>query len=245
VTATATPRVCGGGFTFQTFACSQMAGGSDAGTCARGFGILPAQVFFQPYRPGTVYTATGRGCASAGNPPQTSCQQSGPLTATLGTPTTKYSVTNNACVNVTLTAGQSCTVEFAFTPTASGSVPVSVDPPVGGLPPPDPRSRPAAQPHLPGSVSVVRRGTPAHEAGLNVDDEILAIDDLRVRADGLVARMDQYKVGDRIRLLVARRDRLVTLDVTLAAEPGRPWRLQPAPDQTAEQKARLEAWLGR
>ena len=94
-------------------------------------------------------------------------------------------------------------------------------------------------------VSLVRRGTPAHQAGVNVDDEILAIDDLRVRADGLVARMDQYKVGDRIRLLVARRDRLVTLDVTLAPEPGRPWRLQPTPDATAEQKARLEAWLGR
>ena len=94
-------------------------------------------------------------------------------------------------------------------------------------------------------VSVVRRGTPAHEAGVNVDDEILAIDDLRVRADGLVARMDQYKVGDKVRLLVARRDRLVTLDVTLTAEPGRPWRLQPAPDQTTEQKARLEAWIGR
>lgn len=29
-------------------------------------------------------------------------------------------------------------------------------------------------------VSVVRRGTPAHDAGLNVDDEILAVDDLRV-----------------------------------------------------------------
>ena len=57
--------------------------------------------------------------------------------------------------------------------------------------------------------------------------------------------MDQYKVGDTIRLLVARRDRLVTLDVTLTAEPGRPWRLQPAPDQTTEQKSRLEAWIGR
>ncbi len=44
-------------------------------------------------------------------------------------------------------------------------------------------------------VTVVRRGTPAHTAGLNVDDEILAIDDLRVRADGLVARMDQYQRG--------------------------------------------------
>ncbi|KMO71005.1 hypothetical protein EV589_3934 [Mycobacterium sp. BK558] len=83
VTATVTPRACDGAVTFQTVACIQMAGGTDAGICARGAGILPAQVFFQPYRPGTVYTSTGRGCASAGNPPQTSCQESGPLTATL------------------------------------------------------------------------------------------------------------------------------------------------------------------
>jgi predicted metalloprotease with PDZ domain len=94
-------------------------------------------------------------------------------------------------------------------------------------------------------VSQVRRGTPAFDAGVNVDDEILAIDDVRVRADGLAARMDQYRVGDRVRLLVARRDRLTGLDVTLAADPGRPWRLQVQPQQTAEQKARLEAWLGR
>ena len=42
-------------------------------------------------------------------------------------------------------------------------------------------------------VTVVRRGTPAHAAGVNTDDEILAVDDVRVRADGLVARMDQYQ----------------------------------------------------
>ncbi len=94
-------------------------------------------------------------------------------------------------------------------------------------------------------VTAVRRGTPAHAAGVNTDDEILAVDDVRVRADGLTARMDQYQAGDTVRLLVARRDRLVTLDVTLAPEPGRPWRLQPRPDASAEQKARLSAWLGQ
>jgi len=52
-------------------------------------------------------------------------------------------------------------------------------------------------------------------------------------------------VGNRTGRRVGRGDRLARLDGTLAAEPGRPWRLQPAPDQTAEQKARLEAWLGR
>src|SRR6185503_9842713 len=47
-------------------------------------------------------------------------------------------------------------------------------------------------------ITSVRRDTPAITAGLNVDDEIIAIDDVRVRADGLAARLDQYKPGDKI-----------------------------------------------
>ena len=34
-------------------------------------------------------------------------------------------------------------------------------------------------------------------AGINVDDEILAIDDFRVRADQLATRLEQYKPGDK------------------------------------------------
>ena len=93
-------------------------------------------------------------------------------------------------------------------------------------------------------VSQVRRETPVHAAGLNVDDEILAIDDVRVRADGLAGRLDQYRPGDTVVVLVARRDRLMRLDVTLGAEPGRAWRLEPAPNATDEQKRRLSAWIG-
>lgn len=93
-------------------------------------------------------------------------------------------------------------------------------------------------------VSQVRRETPVHGANLNVDDEILAIDDVRVRADGLVGRLDQYRPGDKVSVLVARRDRLIRLEVTLGAEPGRVWRLEPAPNATDEQKKRLSAWLG-
>jgi predicted metalloprotease with PDZ domain len=92
-------------------------------------------------------------------------------------------------------------------------------------------------------ITSVRRGTPAIAAGLNVDDEILAIDDVRVRADGLAARLAQYQPGDRIAVLVARRDRLMRIDVTLGADPGRPWRLEPQPNATAEQTARLHALL--
>ena len=93
-------------------------------------------------------------------------------------------------------------------------------------------------------ITSVRRGTAGLEAGLNVDDEIIAIDDVRVRAgDGLAARLAQYRPGDKIALLVARRDRLMTINVTLGADPGRPFRLEQAPNATDEQKARFETLM--
>ena len=89
-------------------------------------------------------------------------------------------------------------------------------------------------------VTSVRRDTPALAGGLSVEDEILAIDDVRVRADGLAARLEQYRPGDKIVMLVSRRDRLTKVDVTLGAEPGRAWRLEVNPDATDAQKAQPE-----
>jgi predicted metalloprotease with PDZ domain len=77
-------------------------------------------------------------------------------------------------------------------------------------------------------VSQVRRGTPAYDAGLNVDDEILAIDDVRVRADRLENRLEQYEPGAKVSVLLARREELMRLDVTLRGEPYTSWRLKPS-----------------
>jgi predicted metalloprotease with PDZ domain len=92
-------------------------------------------------------------------------------------------------------------------------------------------------------VSQVRRGTPAYEAGLNVDDEILAIDDLRVRADQLPTRLDQYKPADKVTLLIARREQLNRLDVRLGSEPPREWRLEIDANATPEQVRQRDRWL--
>jgi predicted metalloprotease with PDZ domain len=78
-------------------------------------------------------------------------------------------------------------------------------------------------------IAQVKRQTPAFSAGLNVDDEIVAIDQVRVRFDRLDERLEQYAPGDRISVLVARRDRLLSLDLILGAEPPRVWRLEPRP----------------
>lgn len=92
-------------------------------------------------------------------------------------------------------------------------------------------------------VTQVRRETPAYAAGLNVDDEILAIDDFRVRADQLAQRLDVYNAGDRATLLVARRDQLLRLPVTFGEEPARRWRFEPDPAATDAQQRQRTRWL--
>ena len=92
-------------------------------------------------------------------------------------------------------------------------------------------------------VSEVRRLTPAYDAGLSVDDEILGIDDYRVRAEQLDLRLGDYKAGDTVSLLIARRDQLMRLDVTLGKEPGRRWQLEADPKASDAQKQHLKAWM--
>jgi predicted metalloprotease with PDZ domain len=89
----------------------------------------------------------------------------------------------------------------------------------------------------------VQRDSPAEIAGLNVDDEILAIDDFRVRADQLENRLTQYQAGDKVGVLVARREQLQRIPVTFGAEPIRSWRLEAIPSATDTQRQLLDGWL--
>jgi predicted metalloprotease with PDZ domain len=92
-------------------------------------------------------------------------------------------------------------------------------------------------------VSQVRRDGPGAKAGLNVDDEILAINDFRVRADRLDDRLQQYRSGETVTLLVARREQLTRLEITLDREPPRAWRLETTTNPSSEQAQRLNRWL--
>jgi predicted metalloprotease with PDZ domain len=94
------------------------------------------------------------------------------------------------------------------------------------------------------TVTGVKRGTPAYEAGINVGDEILAIGDDRVPPEGLDGRLKFYRPGEKASLLVARRDRLTRLPVTFGKKPAPRWTLEILPKATAEQQAHLAAWLG-
>jgi predicted metalloprotease with PDZ domain len=90
-------------------------------------------------------------------------------------------------------------------------------------------------------VTRVPRETPAFEAGLNVDDEIVGIGDFRVRADQFTQRLDNYRPGDKVSILVARRERLQRVELTFGEEPKR-WQLEVRPDASEAQKERMEKW---
>jgi predicted metalloprotease with PDZ domain len=92
-------------------------------------------------------------------------------------------------------------------------------------------------------VTQIPRHTPAWQAGINVDDELLAIDDYRVRPEQWGTRLEQYCPGEQVSLLVARRERLLRLSTTFAAEPPKSWKLEVHPEATPRQQARFTAWL--
>ena len=92
-------------------------------------------------------------------------------------------------------------------------------------------------------VTKVLRDSPAFQAGLNVDDEILAIDDYRVTAKQWTDRIKQYQPGDSVGVLIARRERLSTFRLVLGEEPAKTWKLSVIEKPTDDQKHRLADWL--
>ena len=59
VTATLSPAGCDQSTAYQTVACVQMQGSDGPEQCDQQSGVLTARVFYQPYRPGATYIATG------------------------------------------------------------------------------------------------------------------------------------------------------------------------------------------
>ncbi|MGK2857936.1 MAG: M61 family metallopeptidase, partial [Thermoanaerobaculia bacterium] len=94
-------------------------------------------------------------------------------------------------------------------------------------------------------VDEVRRDTPAYAAGVNAEDEIVAVDDYRVTAAGWDERLSYYPPGTAASLLVARRGKLERLAVVFGRKPDAPWRLEVLPESTAEQRAHFDGLLGK
>lgn len=94
-------------------------------------------------------------------------------------------------------------------------------------------------------VSSVRSDGPGAAAGLMVDDQIVAIDGIRVRAGDLDGRLKRLEPGTKVTLTFFRRDLMRTAELTVAERPARGRKVTRVKEPTDAQKAAYEQWLGQ
>ncbi len=97
-----------------------------------------------------------------------------------------------------------------------------------------------------GEKTVVRQvvaGSPAYDSGINVGDEILALNGSRVRNTDLMHRIAELNPGDKVRLTLFRDDQLREFEIELRRQEVPAYRVVKAEKPTSLQKKILESWL--
>ncbi len=92
-------------------------------------------------------------------------------------------------------------------------------------------------------ISKVERNSPAWQAGLTSDDEIVAINRLQLKAP-LADRMKDFEPKQQIEVSFFRNGRLLQTQVQLTALADGPSVIKPVANPTKAQKAFHQAWLG-
>ncbi|MGO9831198.1 MAG: M61 family metallopeptidase, partial [Myxococcaceae bacterium] len=95
-----------------------------------------------------------------------------------------------------------------------------------------------------GTLASVLDGSPAMEAGLYAEDEVLALDGERADAAGLVSRCDDRAPGTPVTVHLFRRDRLVEVTARLASRPADAVWLARVEQPSEAQKASYQRWMG-
>lgn len=93
-----------------------------------------------------------------------------------------------------------------------------------------------------GDVTSVDVDSPAYEAGINVGDELIAINNERVSGDANRV-LGLFDVGSDVEVLIARRGQLRKLTMTLSPRTSASWSMRVVKEPSDEQKQRLAMWL--
>jgi predicted metalloprotease with PDZ domain len=94
------------------------------------------------------------------------------------------------------------------------------------------------------TVSNVKRGTAAYTNGLNVNDEVLAINGLRMNSgEEINALVASRKVGEKLTFLISRDNLIKTLEITLSRNPQIRYTLEKMPSNNTSQEKIFRKWL--
>lgn len=92
-------------------------------------------------------------------------------------------------------------------------------------------------------ISAIPTGTPAHAAGLNVDDEIIGLEGYRVSLDTLQARVEEKPPGTKVDILLSRAGKLLTISVTLGQKKTAEYKIVKMTNAAPDQEKIFESWL--
>ena len=93
-------------------------------------------------------------------------------------------------------------------------------------------------------IKFVEVGSPAQVAGVDAGDELLAINGIRVTAEGLSDRLKDYQPGSTIDLSIFHQDELRTVAVTLADPHPNSYKLVAVEKPSKVQEQNFTGWLG-
>jgi predicted metalloprotease with PDZ domain len=92
-------------------------------------------------------------------------------------------------------------------------------------------------------VQFTEADSPAASAGIDADDELVAIDGIRLTSDQLSDRLKDYQAGDTIEIAVFHQDRLHVHAVKLAAPQPSRYEVVKIQDPTDSQTQNFQAWM--
>ncbi|MCT8857871.1 PDZ domain-containing protein [Shewanella xiamenensis] len=93
-------------------------------------------------------------------------------------------------------------------------------------------------------LAQVLRNSPAWQAGIMAGDEIIAINGLKVTAQGFDKRIKDFKVGDKVEITLFNNDKIKQVALTLGEKQSGKLVLKGDVKATKQQKAFFKAWLG-
>ena len=93
-------------------------------------------------------------------------------------------------------------------------------------------------------IKYVATDSPAARAGIDANDELLAIDGIKVNATSLNERLQDYQAEDTIQVTVFHQDELKTYPVTLAQPQPSRYEIAIKDNLSAVQQQNLTGWLG-
>lgn len=94
-------------------------------------------------------------------------------------------------------------------------------------------------------ISAIRAGSAGEAAGLNLEDELLAVNDRRINATTFNEELRDLKTEARLKLLIARRGRLREVDVPSGpVVSDRVWQLTRVEKPSRKQKQQWIDWVG-